>query len=238
MNNKTSVPRGLLATLCCVGALAGCAATPANPDDPLEGYNRAMFSFNEGLDKAVIKPAAEGYRAVLPTPVRTGVSNFFGNIGDVWIGCNNILQGKLEDGVSDFTRVVMNSTFGVLGLFDVASALGVEKHDEDFGQTLAVWGVGDGPFVVLPFFGGRTTRDAVALPADYAAEGAIALSDPGARNATTVVHVVNTRANNLGIERTLEEGTLDKYAYARDFYLQQRRYKVYDGHPPRENFDE
>lgn len=216
--------------------LAGCAGTPADPDDPLQGYNRAMFSVNERLDTYVLKPAAQGYQAVLPAPVRTGVSNFFGNIGDVWIACNDFMQGKLQDGASDFSRIVMNSTFGVLGVFDVATPLGIDKHDEDFGQTLGSWGVASGVYVVLPFFGPSTVRDAAALPVDYLAGTAISLSDPGARNATTVVKTINARANSLGVEKTLDQATLDKYIYVRDYYLQQRQYKVYDGHPPREDF--
>ncbi|MDD2872564.1 MAG: VacJ family lipoprotein, partial [Azoarcus sp.] len=142
----------------------GCATTASNPQDPLEGYNRAMFSFNEGLDKAVIKPAAQVYEAVLPSPVRTGVGNVFGNLGDPWIGINNLLQGKVADALSDMMRFVFNSTFGIAGLFDIASEMGFAKHDEDFGQTLGRWGVGDGAYIVLPFFGSRTLRDAAMLP--------------------------------------------------------------------------
>lgn len=212
---------------------AGCATTVTSPQDPLEGYNRAMFSFNEGVDKAVIKPVAQTYQAVLPSPVRTGISNVFGNLGDPWIGLNNLLQGKVADALSDMMRFLFNSTFGFAGLLDIASEMGFPKHDEDFGQTLGRWGVGDGAYVVLPFLGPRTLRDAVALPADMAADAVGGVGDIPTRNTLTGLRIVNTRASLLGIDKTLNEGTLDKYSYVRDFYLEQRRYKVYDGNPPR-----
>lgn len=218
--------------------LAGCATRVANPDDPLEGYNRAMFGFNETVDKAVVRPAAQAYHDVVPLPVRSGVGNFFGNVGDVWIGTNNLLQGKLVDGLSDLLRFTVNSTAGILGFFDVASELGLAKHDEDFGQTLGRWGVGEGAYFVVPIFGPRTLRDAVVLPIDLAGDDVWGVRNIPLRNGLTALRIVNARANLLGIDKTLEEGTLDKYAYARDFYLQQRRYKVYDGNPPLENFDD
>jgi phospholipid-binding lipoprotein MlaA len=211
----------------------GCATTASNPQDPLEGYNRAMFSFNEGLDKAVIKPAAQVYEAVLPSPVRTGVGNVFGNLGDPWIGINNLLQGKVADALSDMMRFVFNSTFGIAGLFDIASEMGFAKHDEDFGQTLGRWGVGDGAYIVLPFFGSRTLRDAAMLPVDLSVDAVSSVGHIPTRNTMIGVRLMNTRANLLGVDKTLDEGTLDKYTYVRDFYLEQRRYKVFDGNPPR-----
>ena len=219
---------------------AGCASRPANPDDPLEGYNRAMFSFNERLDKAVVKPVAEAYDAVAPTPVRTGVGNFFGNLGDIWIGINNLLQGKFTAGLSDVGRFGLNTTVGIFGLFDVATEAGLRKSDEDFGQTLGRWGVNEGPYFVVPFFGPRTLRDAAVLPIDLYGDNVWGISDISTRNSLTGLRIINTRANLLGVDKTLEEGTLDKYAYARDFYLQQRRYRVHDGSPPDayEDFDE
>ena len=222
--------------------VAGCAGAP--PDDPLEPYNRAMFSFNEKLDNAVAKPAAKAYVAVTPAPVRTWVSNFFGNLQDPWIAFNDLLQGKFADALNDLMRFVFNTTLGIGGLLDIASEAGLPKHDEDFGQTLGVWGVKEGPFMVLPFFGPRTLRDAAALPLDASAESPWTLPyenpvvhDSGARYGLSGLKMVSERARLLGIERTLDEGTLDKYRFARDFYLQQRRFKVHDGNVPVEYDD-
>jgi len=221
---------------------AGCANAP--PEDPLEPFNRAMFSFNENVDSAVIKPVAKAYVAVTPTPVRTWVSNFFGNLQDPWIAFNNLLQGKPVDAITDFMRFVFNSTLGIGGLLDIASEAGLPKHDEDFGQTLGVWGVKEGPFMVLPLLGPRTLRDAAALPLDSMAEspwtlppGNPVVHDAGVRYGLSGLKLIDGRARLLGLERTLDEGTLDKYRYARDFYLQQRRFKVNDGNVPIEYDD-
>lgn len=222
-----------LVLACAVTLSAGCATTASNPADPLERYNRAVFSFNDGLDKALIKPAAEAYVAVLPAPVRTGVGNVFGNLGEPWIAVNSLLQGKLLDALSDATRFLLNSTVGIVGIFDVATEAGLDKNDEDLGQTLGHWGVGEGPFVVLPFFGPRTLRDAVAFPVDMMGDDVWAISHVPTRNVLTAVRLTHSRSRVLGIDKTLEEGTLDKYSYVRDFYLEQRRYKVFDGNPPR-----
>lgn len=218
---------------------AGCATTASNPQDPLEGYNRAMFSFNDGVDRALIKPAAQVYEAVLPSPVRTGVGNVFGNVGDPWIGFNNLLQGKGADALSDLMRFLVNSVFGFAGILDIASEMGLAKHDEDLGQTLGRWGVGEGVYVVLPFFGPRTLRDAAVFPVDLMGDDVWGISHVPTRNTLTAVRLVHARSRVLGIDKTLEEGTLDKYSYVRDFYLEQRRYKVFDGNPPRvyEDFD-
>jgi len=213
--------------------LAGCA-TSGNPKDPIEGFNRAMFAFNEGLDTAVIRPVAVGYDAVLPGPVRTGVTNFFGNVADVFIGVNNILQGKLPEGLGDFGRVAINTTVGLLGVIDVASEVGLEKHDEDFGQTFGRWGVGNGAYVVLPVFGSRTARDTVGLVLDWKTDPVTNMDPVRNRNALTVLRVVNTRADLLPADKVIEEAALDKYSYLRDGYLQRRRNLVYDGNPPRE----
>ena len=227
-----------IAALACGVILAsGCASTPRNPDDPLEGYNRAMFAFNENLDKALVKPVAQAYDYVTPKPVQTGVGNFFSNLADPWIGLNNMLQGKPAEAFSDWMRFMVNSVFGIFGLLDIASEARLPKHDEDFGQTLAVWGVGEGPYFVVPFFGPRTVRDAAVLPVDLAGDKVWRAGHVPTRNAVRVLDVVHTRATLLGADRTLEESTFDKYAYLRDFYLQQRRYKVHDGNPPVEYED-
>ena len=211
--------------------LGGCASTPRNPDDPLERYNRAMFAFNEGVDQALLRPAARAYETVAPPLVRAGVGNFFGNLADVWIGLNNLLQGKVGEGLSDWTRFMVNSTFGIAGLFDVATEMGLPKHDEDFGQTLAVWGIGEGPYVVLPLWGPRTLRDAAALPVDFRGDPLMAVNHDQTRMALGVLRVVHVRARLLPLDATLEEA-IDRYAFVRDAYLQRRRFQVFDGNPP------
>jgi len=222
----------LLAVLACLG---GCATTGYNPNDPLEGYNRAMFGFNDGVDRAFIKPLASGYKAVLPEIARTGVSNVFANLGDIWIGINNILQGKVGAGVGDLNRFLMNTTFGILGLFDVASNAGLEKHNEDFGQTLGRWGVGSGPYVVLPILGPSSVRDGFSkLFIDWHFDPIWYVGNIPARNGLVVVRFVDLRASLLDVSRLVEEAALDQYAYIRDAYLQRRRSLIYDGDPPPE----
>ncbi|GAB1392296.1 hypothetical protein MASR1M60_04590 [Rhodocyclaceae bacterium] len=217
-------------------ALSGCA-TSGNQKDPIEGFNRAMFAFNEGLDAAVIKPVAQGYEFVMPTPVRTGVTNFFGNIADLFIGVNNLLQGKPADAASDIGRVLVNSTIGILGLIDIASDMGMEKHEEDFGQTFGRWGAGDGAYVVIPVFGSRTVRDTAGLVLDVAADPVGHVDHVPTRNSLLALRIVDTRADLLPADKVIEEAALDKYAYVRDGYLQRRRNLIHDGNAPREQAD-
>jgi phospholipid-binding lipoprotein MlaA len=225
---------GSLSLAALVG-LGGCATTGGNPGDPLEGFNRAMYSFNDGLDKVVIKPVASGYKAVMPDFARTGVTNFFANLGDIWIGVNNILQGKVGAGVSDLGRFLMNSTIGVLGLFDVASNAGLEKHNEDFGQTLGWWGVGSGAYVVLPILGPSTVRDGISLLAlDWRGDPLWYVGNIPTRNELIGARVVDTRATHLDTTRLVDDAALDRYVFVRDAYLQRRRSLIYDGDPPRE----
>lgn len=225
--------KSITATAFVVGLLTGCASS-GNPKDPIEGFNRAMFAFNEGLDSAIVKPVATGYEAVLPSPVRTGVTNFFSNIDDVFIGVNNLLQGKVPEAFSDLGRVVINSTVGLLGVLDIASDAGLEKHDEDFGQTFGRWGVGNGAYVVIPFFGPRTARDTVGLILDVQADPVGNHRPEGVRDFARVLRVVNDRANRLPADKVVDEAALDKYSYVRDGYLQRRRSLIHDGNPPRE----
>ncbi|CAB1367862.1 MlaA family lipoprotein [Denitratisoma oestradiolicum] len=222
----------LTVTLALVSLLGGCA-TSGNPKDPIEGFNRAVFAFNDGLDKVVIKPVAQGYEATLPQTARNGVANFFGNVADVFIGVNNVLQGKMPEAINDFGRVMVNTTLGILGFMDIASDLGVEKHEEDFGQTFGHWGVGSGAYVVLPVFGPRTVRDTVGLVADVNVDPVGNLSDVSSRNTLLVTRLVSDRTALLPADKVIEEAALDKYSYIRDGYLQRRRSQIYDGAPPR-----
>lgn len=226
------VRRWILALLA-VCVLGGCA-TATDPRDPIEPFNRAMFSFNEGLDRTVIKPVAEGYRVVVPGIVRSGTTNFFSNIEDLWIAVNQFLQGKFTEGVQDLARFVFNSTIGMFGLIDVASDFDLPKHNEDFGQTLGRWGVGNGAYLVVPVFGPRTVRDAFGRLIDVEADPVRHIGHVPTRNTVLVVRAVNDRANLLDTVRIMEEAALDKYIFVRDSYLQRRRSLIYDGNPPRE----
>ncbi|MBN8473547.1 VacJ family lipoprotein [Sulfuritalea sp.] len=234
--NKTLPTRLKSATLALLaaGLLAGCASS-GNPKDPIEGFNRAMFAFNEGLDSLIVKPVATGYDAVLPSPIRTGVTNFFGNIDDLFIGVNNLLQGKIPEAFSDLGRVAINTTIGLLGVLDIATDAGLEKHNEDFGQTFGRWGVGNGAYVVIPVFGPRTVRDTVGLVLDVQADPVANHRPKGERDFAQVLRLVNGRANLLAADKVVEEAALDKYSYVRDAYLQRRRNLIHDGNPPRES---
>lgn len=214
------------------GVLGGCA-TSGNQNDPIEGFNRAMFGFNEGLDKVIIKPVATGYEAVLPTPLQTGVANFFSNIADLMIGVNNLLQGKPTQAVSDGGRFLVNTTIGILGVIDVASSMGLEKHEEDVGQTFGRWGMGDGAYVVLPFFGPRTARDTLGLVFDVYTDPVAHVDHVPTRNVLLATRIVSDRAELLKADKIIEEAALDKYSYVRDAYLQRRRSLIHDGNPPK-----
>lgn len=218
--------------------LGGCATVqqarggPGQKLDPWENWNRKVFAFNEGLDTYVLKPAATAYANVVPQPVRRGVDNFFANAADAWSAINNILQGKGQAAFEDVVRVTTNSFFGIGGIFDVASEIGIERHKEDFGQTLGRWGFGAGAYIVWPLFGPSTVRDSIALPLDRAASPALLINDGRAQVGLTVLQVINTRANLLGASQVLDDIALDKYTFLRDAYLQRRRSLVYDGNAP------
>ncbi len=216
-----------------LGAGYGCASVP-DPDrrDPLESFNRGVFAFNEGLDQVLFKPAATVYKELTPRLVRTGVGNFLGNLEDAWSFVNSVLQGKGRHAMDNFFRVGVNTTFGLLGVLDVAAEMQIERHAEDFGQTLGSWGVGSGPYLVLPLFGPSSIRDAAALPVDFQGD-LVSKADPVAtRNALRVLNVLDVRANLLGLSSSLDDIALDKYSFTRDAYLQRRRNAVYDGNPP------
>ena len=224
----------LCAALLLAGTLAGCATSGGNPADPFEPFNRAMFSFNDTVDTAVIKPVAKGYRRVVPGILRTGISNFFSNLEDVWISVNNVLQGKFREGFDDFTRVLFNSTFGVAGIFDFASDVGLQKHNEDFGQTLGWWGVGSGAYLVLPILGPSTIRDGFGLLLDSQADLVFQIDGVPVHNSLYAMRAIGKRASLLDASSVIEQAALDKYAFIRDAWLQRRLDLVYDGDPPRQ----
>ena len=216
-----------------VSLLAGCA-TGRDPRDPFESLNRGIYQFNDGLDKAILKPVAEGYRAILPQFVRSSVSNFFSNINDILVALNNLLQGKFATAYSDFGRIAINTTIGLGGLFDVATEAGIEKHDEDFGQTLGWWGFSDGPFIMLPFFGPSNMRDTGGRVVDFFTDPITYVRPTGVRWGLWGTRVVSRRAELLDASTILEAAALDPYEFVRDAYAQRRRNLIYDGAPPRE----
>lgn len=214
-------------------ALCGTVLAEENPRDPYEGFNRSMFAVNEAVDKFTAKPVAQAYDMVTPLPVKAGVGNFFGNVGDLWIGANSAMQGKFGDAGVDLGRLLINSTVGIFGFFDVASELGLEKHEEDFGQTVAVWGVGDGGYMFWPIIGPRTVRDTAGWFVDSYADPVWRARPIATRNSLVALRFVDIRASLLPAEKVVEEAALDKYAYIRDAYLQRRRNQIFDGRPPR-----
>jgi phospholipid-binding lipoprotein MlaA len=237
--NMTAPPRfhGLALAVAACAVLSGCAA-PSNPQDPFEKFNRASFAFNDAVDRVALKPAATAYKNVTPGFVQTGVGNFFGNLSDAWSSVNNFLQGKGEAGMTDFTRVALNSTFGIVGLLDIASEAGLRKHDEDFGQTLGYWGVPSGPYLMLPIFGPSTVRDTTALPADLWGDPWNHKNPANWRNIGTGVRVVDTRAAILDASNLMEEAALDRYEFIRDGFLQRRQSQVFDGNTERAEADQ
>ena len=228
MNNPMMALRTLLVVLV-VCLTTGCASVGKNPQDPFEDYNRTMFDFNDKVDSAILKPVATAYAHVTPGFVQTGVGNFFGNINDVPTALNDFLQARPADGASDLARVVFNSTFGIAGMIDVATPAGLAKHDQDFGQTLGRWGVGSGPYLILPFIGPTTTRDALAMPLDFEMDPWGRLYPVALRNIGSAIRVVDHRAYMLGTSTLIEEAALDRYEFVRDAYLQRRQSKIYKG---------
>ena len=199
----------------------------ANPRDPWEPFNRNVSNFNEGLDQAVLKPVATAYQNVTPQIMRTGVNNFFGNIADVWSLVNNVLQFKPAESVETLFRVGVNTTIGLVGLIDVASDLKLQKHTEDFGQTLGFWGMPTGPYVVLPLLGPSTLRDSLALPVDAKGNLVSHLDDVALRNSLIALRLVDRRASLLRAGELLDAAALDKYSFTRDAYLQRRRARIF-----------
>ncbi len=250
MNPKLNLTFGavVLSSLVAVAAMASpgaawaqaATAAPAvampsfNPKDPYEGFNRRVFGFNTLVDDTVMKPVATAYMKVVPEPARRTVGNFFGNFSDAWSTVNHFLQGKVKTGFEMFTRVGINTVFGLGGLLDIASEAGLDRQEEDLGQTLGRWGVPPGPYLVLPLLGPSTLRDASTLPVELSVGPSLAIQDSGANAGLSLVRLVDTRARLLNASRLLDDVALDKYQFLRDAYLARRRSQVYDGDPPEE----
>ena len=233
-----SVPMRRLSLALLLGAalvLAGCSTIraarggPGQKLDPWENWNRKVFTFNEDLDTAVLKPVATAYSNVVPQPVRGGVDNFFGNFADAWSAINNFLQGKIALGFQDVMRFGTNTVFGLFGVMDVASEMGIDHQYEDFGQTLGTWGVGAGAYVVWPLLGPSTVRESFALPLDRGASPALIFHDGASKYSISALQIVNARSNLLGASKVLDDIALDKYTFVRDAYLQRRRSLTFDG---------
>ncbi|HEY0954343.1 MAG TPA: VacJ family lipoprotein [Roseateles sp.] len=190
--------------------------------DPWENWNRKVFAFNEKLDEHVLKPVATAYAELVPSPVRTGIDNFFGNIGDAWSAVNLMLQGRFKAGVEQGMRFAVNSTLGLAGVLDIATEAGLEKNSQDFGKTLGKWGMGTGAYVVWPVFGPSSVRDSLALPVDWKASPAVIFDEGSKKTGITVLNAINSRANFLRAGQMLEGIALDKYTFYRDAYLQRR----------------
>ncbi|MDH3748881.1 MAG: VacJ family lipoprotein [Gammaproteobacteria bacterium] len=215
--------------------LCACASSESRVDyDPLEPLNRAVYKFNDVLDRAILKPVAKGYKFVVPSVMRKGVTNFSFNLRTPRSAINNFLQGKPRRGFDDIARFLVNSTFGIGGLIDIASARGFEQYDEDFGQTFAVWGVPQGPYVVLPLLGPRTMRHAVAVPFNYASDPLFYYENASVRDKLWVLRTINLRSRLLKAEELIGESK-DRYITIRESYLQNRNYDIHDGDPPEDD---
>ncbi len=221
-------------------ALSGCAVGP-DKRDPFENFNRGVMRFNDELDTAVLKPVATAYQETLPAPARKAVGNVFSNLGDVWSAVNSLLQLKIPQATESLMRVSVNTVFGLYGILDVASEMGLERHREDFGQTLGRWGMPSGPYVVLPLLGPSTVRDASAFVVDRRADLVREFDPASTRNSLYALRVVDTRASLLRAGRLLDEIALDRYTFVRDAYLQRRQAEIFErgpGEPPEDKKDE
>lgn len=217
---------GLFNVALVVAAALAVPVLQAAEEDPWEGVNRVVFRFNDTLDTYTLKPLAQGYQKVTPTFLEDGISNVFRNLDDVVVLTNDLLQGKVHDAGVDTSRILFNTTFGVLGFFDVATRMGLAKNDEDFGQTLGVWGLGNGPYVVLPLLGPSTVRDTAGLVPDAFLKPYPYMDHVPSRNLTRGVNVIDTRAGLLSAEKMI---TGDKYVFVRNAYLQNREFRTLDG---------
>ena len=238
---RQDCPTSLFAVLLAAALLTGCTSNQivdgeVNPD-PYEDTNRSFYKFNDALDRNIMIPVAKNYVKVTPEPVRDGITSFFDNLEYLNVILHSFLQGKLGQGFSDVTRFIVNSTVGVGGLFDVATSMGLKENDEDFGQTLAVWGVDQGVYLYLPFLGPYTTRNSPDLPGSYFTNPFTYLSSIFLLP-VSALNLINDRANLLEASEFVEEASIDPYSFTREAYLQQRRYLIHDGNPPSEGYDD
>jgi phospholipid-binding lipoprotein MlaA len=221
--------------------LSGCSSSNIKEIDPFEQVNRKVLAFNKDIDSILFKPVATVYNYVMPNFVRRRVTNFFSNLDDIKVVANDILQLKFKQATSDSGRFVVNSTLGIVGLFDIATRLNMPKHYEDFGQTLGYWGIGSGPYLVLPILGASSLRDAIGSTVDFNLDPLLYLDEDsyaGITYALSGLKIINTRADLFGAEKILETATLDPYSFIRDSYLQQREALVYDGELPNETISD
>ena len=226
------------ATVSPAGAGAASAPAAATTPDPWENWNRKVFAFNENLDNALLKPLAQTYRETVPRLVRAGVDNVFGNVGDVWSAANHLLQGKVQTGLEMGMRVLANTVFGLGGLLDPATEMKLERRSEDFGQTLATWGLASGPYVVLPVIGPSTLRDTVGFVTDRRASYTRLIDTDAAAYALSGLQLVSIRSSLLATTALIDQVALDKYDFVRDGYISRRRNDQYDGAPPMDTFED
>ncbi|MEL7310436.1 MAG: VacJ family lipoprotein [Pseudomonadota bacterium] len=229
---RNFIKRGVIAAALLVG-LSACASQgeKISTGDPWEPVNRSIYGFNNGLDRVLLKPLAKGYRFITPDPVERGVSNVFANLSTPITMVNNLLQGKPVDALSDAGRFLLNSTVGIAGIFDPATAAGLDKHSEDFGQTMAVWGVPSGPYIVLPFWGPSTVRGGVGLIPNQLLHGRNLIDDTGIRDKSFILQIIQARASLLALDGQIAASN-DPYIFVREAYLQNRNFVIYDGQPP------
>lgn len=215
--------------------LVSACSTVSAPDkrDPWESFNRSVYSFNDGFDRHIGRPVAQAYKDYTPNTVQTGVTNFFNNLNDIVVFVNDLLQFKFQQAAQDFSRFAFNSTVGLLGLIDVSTPMGLPKHDEDFGQTLATWGVGNGPYLVLPFLGPSSVRDATGLVADWEVSPVSSIDDTTTRWSLIILYAIETRASLLEATKLMEKAGIEPYVFMRNAYFQHRENLIYDGNPPK-----
>lgn len=221
----------------CITLLSACAAAP-NKDDPFEPWNRAMYEVHQAVDGAVIKPIAQAYVAYVPEPIRTGVSNFFGNIDDLFTGINNVLEGNGNQAGDDFGRVLLNTSMGFGGILDLASMVGIPKDKKDFGITFGKWGIPQGPYLFVPLFGPTTVRDGTGVLVRYFTGPVGYIDNIALRNSLYGLGYLDLRAQALSAESVLDTAALDKYRFLRNAYLNNRYYQVYGKPPPQEDEDD